>query len=86
MHNPSEITAKKKRPRTPKESATRIRRANIGRMYRRCLTVLTREIERLMILSHAGALEPADGKLLLDYLKYVTELKAIEELEKLEKK
>ncbi len=83
MQHPPENAGKKKRAWTLNDAQQRPRKANIGKLKRKCLTILTRDIEQLMALSYRMKLEPAEGKLLLEYLKFLTEAQALEELEKM---
>lgn len=61
-----------------------LRKITVGVMYKRCLTVLTREVEKLMDASFKERLSASDGKLLLEYTKFIADLKAVEELERQE--
>lgn len=58
-----------------------LRKLNAAVMYKRCLTVLTREIEKLMDQSFKERLSPTDGKLLLEYTKFIADIRAMEELD-----
>lgn len=86
MSNQSEIAFKKKRPWTRIDAARRERKVNIRKLKRLCLTVLKRDIEQLLEISYTNKLDATEGKLLLDYLKYLSEAIALQDLEKLEQK
>jgi len=49
------------------------------------MTILARDIEKIMDLSYSERLSPADGRLVLEYTKFIADLKALQEAERLEK-
>lgn len=49
------------------------------------MTALARDVEKLMDKSYEGQLAPQESKALLDYLKFVADLRALEAADKAEK-
>ncbi len=52
-----------------------------GRLHRRTITILSREVERMMDKSFVEGLTPQESKVLIDYMKFIQELKALADLE-----
>jgi hypothetical protein len=61
----------------------RIKGVKVELMYKRAYTVLIREIDRMLDKSFKEELQPQQGKLLLEYLKFLQDEKASKEVEKL---
>lgn len=66
-------------------NAKRVRAININKLHKRAVTILDRQVERLLLSSAEGKLPEDDAKLLISYVKLITELKEISSLEDLEK-
>lgn len=60
----------------------RIKGVKLELLYKRAYTILIREIDRMLDKSFKEELAPAQGKLLLDYMKFIQDLKALKELDK----
>lgn len=65
---------------------TRIKKVVLRILYKQLMTTIEREVLKLMIKTDTEKLDPSESKQLIEYIKLVSEMKALEELEELEKK